>query len=167
MPLVPTGLGRRWVNRVVDRVNQEMGRPVEQAKSFYERVKQRTQDQLHVGPTNVGPSMPWEQAVHEPTAPQEKEIPPQPPVAGNLQEIKSRIAAAGRRMVMLRMKYHGHARNVEPYSIRDGRAADDGDLFYGWCHKDNALESFRLDRIEDIQITNIPFTPRNNWPVEF
>jgi len=156
------------MNRVVDRVNQELGRPVEQAQTFYEKVKQRTKDQLRVGPMDVGPSMPWEQAVHEPTEPQPKdEIPPQPPVSGNLQEIKARIAAAGRRMVMLRMKYHGTPRNVEPYSIRDGRAADGGDLFYGWCYKDNALESFRLDRIEDIQITNIPFQPRNNWPVEF
>jgi len=146
-------------------VNQELGQPIERTKTFYERVKERTRDQLGLGPMDVGPEMPWEQAVQDPTV-EPAEI-PQPPVAGNIQEIKARIAAAGRRMVMLRMKYHGQPRNVEPYSIRDGRASDGGDLFYGWCHKDDALESFRLDRIEDIQITNLPFMPRNGWPVEF
>ena len=162
MPLIPTGLGQRLINRIVDRTRQELGRPVERGKSFYERVKQRVRDEFGVPPTTQEV---WEPGPG-PEPGMEPEIPPQPP-PDSPEEIRDRIRAAGRRLLLLRMKYHGQPRNVEPYSIRDGRGADGTDLFYAWCYKDNALESFRLDRIEDIQITNIPFKPRNDWPVEF
>ena len=169
MPLIPRGLTQRLFNRVVDRTRQELGRPLERGKSFFDRVKERTLTELGLpGRTQVPVARdPWAEAwepAPEPT--QSPEIPPQGP-ATTEDEIRARISAAGRRLLLIRMKYHGLPRDVEPYKIADGRGKDGNDLFYGWCYKDKALESFRMDRIEDVQITNRPFVPRNNWPVEF
>ena len=71
------------------------------------------------------------------------------------------IAEAARTVTLLFMKYNGNWRYVEPYSYR---FKGEGRLFYGFCMKDQHIESFRLEKIEDLQNTEMPYAPR--WPVE-
>jgi len=103
-----------------------------------------------------------------------EEAPPfQGPPAG-LNDIMARIQWAGRQNPprMLRMSYQSKDspmpqwRNVEPYSYRY-RAKEDPHipLFFGYCHKDQGIEAYKLQRIADIQITDKPFAPK--YEVEF
>lgn len=71
------------------------------------------------------------------------------------------IRFCGANLVLLEMTYNGVSRLVEPYSYREKST---GTLFFAYCMKDNAIESFRVDRIEHAKATKIPYTPR--YPVE-
>jgi predicted DNA-binding transcriptional regulator YafY len=71
------------------------------------------------------------------------------------------IAEAARRLTLLFMKYNSDWRYVEPYSYR---FRGSGRLFYGFCFKDQRINSFKLEKIEDLQLTEMPYAPR--WPVE-
>ena len=77
------------------------------------------------------------------------------------EDVFSTIHEAGRRMVLLQMRYNGNLRYVEPYSFR---MKSTGQLFYGYCYKDHSIEAFRPEKIEYIALTEIGFAPR--WPVE-
>jgi predicted DNA-binding transcriptional regulator YafY len=62
---------------------------------------------------------------------------------------------------MLKMRYNGVERLVEPYSFR---TKSTGVVFMGWCGKDQGIEAFKPDKIEAIEVTDVPFRPR--WTVE-
>lgn len=63
--------------------------------------------------------------------------------------------------VLMEMTYNAVTRLVEVYSYREKST---GTLLYAYCYKDNKIESFRVDRIEDAKATETPFQPR--WPIE-
>jgi predicted DNA-binding transcriptional regulator YafY len=71
------------------------------------------------------------------------------------------IAQAARTRTLLFMRYNSNWRYVEPYSYRHKTT---GQLLFAFCHKDQHIESFNPNKIEDLQLTEIPFKPR--WPVE-
>jgi hypothetical protein len=158
MPLDPRGLGERVFNRVVDRVRRQLGvEPVapvapvgeEPQPGVIDRVQQLVRQRLGLEP-------------------QVEQAPPYYGPPRSLEEVKQRIQQAGRQMppVLLRMEYNGNYRDVEPYSYRYRDAEDPHiPLFYGYCHKDNQIEAFKLKKITDLQVTAQPFQPR--WVVEF
>lgn len=75
----------------------------------------------------------------------------------DLSTVMGRIRAAGTKLLLLSMRYKGKNRYVEPYSMK-------GNLFYGFCSLHARIHSFRVERIESIQVTDQHYTPR--WPVE-
>jgi hypothetical protein len=89
--------------------------------------------------------------------------PPVVPPAGPLDmaTVVGTIHEAAKRHVLLLMTYNGISRLVEGYSFREKST---GRLFYGFCYKDGRINSFKLEKIEAIELTNQVFMPR--WPVE-
>ncbi|MEW5817849.1 MAG: nucleotidyl transferase AbiEii/AbiGii toxin family protein [Spirochaetota bacterium] len=67
-----------------------------------------------------------------------------------------RFAAANRLCVDL--AYQGSRRLIEPYSLR--RTRDGNLLLYAVKHNTGEDRSYRVDRIQGVEVTNIPFTPR-------
>lgn len=72
-----------------------------------------------------------------------------------------RFAAANHLCVDL--GYGGSQRTIEPYSLR--RTRDGHLLLYGVKVQTNELRSYRVDRIQNINVTNQPFKPR--FTIEF
>lgn len=73
------------------------------------------------------------------------------------------LTQAGKDRLMVKMVYKNEPRLVEPYSLR---VTKDGNLtFFGWQQGDYHIKQFRVDRIQNIELTNQPFTPK--FPVEF
>lgn len=70
-----------------------------------------------------------------------------------------RIRHGARSRTLLWMKYNNTWRHVEPYSFRY-RSKGMQPLFFGWCQLHDEIHSFRLDRVQDIQVTDRPFAPR-------
>lgn len=71
------------------------------------------------------------------------------------------IAEAAKSQTLLFMKYNGNWRYTEPYSYRFGV---NGRLFYAFCYKDQRINSFKLEKIEDLQLTEMTYAAR--WPIE-
>lgn len=118
----------------------------------------------NLGQRVVRPTAPPQRTVgpRSTTAPQAPEVPAIPP-AGPLDMATTldNIHAAGRRLLQLDITYNGTQRLVEPYSMR---LKSTGQLFFGYCSIHGCIHSFRLERIQAIRVTDIPYTPR--WPVE-
>jgi hypothetical protein len=127
-------------------------------KSFWDRVKPL----LRMFQYNKSVSQPTKR----PPMPSAQPVVPQPVqnLTGpmDMGQKVATIAEAGRRRVLLEMTYNGVTRKVEPYSFR---SKSNGRLFYGFCYKDQGIESFSLEKIEKIIVTEEPFSPR--WEVEF
>ena len=70
------------------------------------------------------------------------------------------MAASNR--VCVNLGYHGRERIVEPYSFRQSR--DGNRLFLGFERDAAAIRSYSLSKIESVQVTNEPYSPR--YPVE-
>lgn len=94
--------------------------------------------------------------------------PSQRPPPSGPQEILMRVqeAASQDPPCMVRALYQAKDAQVatwrllQPYSIR-ARAEDGAWLLYAGCEKDNwNVESFDLRRFKDLQVTNLPFTPK-------
>lgn len=69
-------------------------------------------------------------------------------------------ACAERRTVALAYRAGSGAlsrRRVDPYNLW---ARDTGVYLYAWCHARQAIRTFRLDRIQDLEVTAEPFTPK-------
>ena len=81
-----------------------------------------------------------------------------PPVNSILHRI--RFAAANR--VCVKMLYSNKLRTIEPLSFRQARNGNK--LFYGFHREDNQLKSFNLNKIQSVDVTNIPYTEK--YPVE-
>lgn len=100
-----------------------------------------------------------------PNLPSSQPVVPQPvtqPVGPlDMSTKMSMLSEAGKRRLMVKMKYDGQERLVEPYSFRDKST---GRLFYGWCSIHSKIHSFRLDKIETLEYTDIAYSPR--WEVE-
>jgi predicted DNA-binding transcriptional regulator YafY len=79
------------------------------------------------------------------------------------EEIIRRVQYAGKHRVQLRMVYNSQQRNIEVYSFRRRRT---GLLLFAYCHLHSTVESFRMDRIQNIAVTDIPYQT-NLFPVEF
>lgn len=67
-----------------------------------------------------------------------------------------RYAAANRLCVDL--MYDGSRRLIEPYSLR--RTSDGNLLLYAVKHATGENRSYRVDRIQGVTVTSVPFTPR-------
>ena len=72
-----------------------------------------------------------------------------------------RFAAANH--LCIELGYGGTKRQIEPYSLR--RTKDGYLLFYAVKTATGELRSYRVDRVQSIQVTNVPFRPRH--PIEF
>lgn len=80
--------------------------------------------------------------------------------------LRYRIGLAGRNRLLVKMKYNGVWRFVEPYSFRyRDKDTPSIPLFYAYSHKDNAIRSYKLLRVQGLALTRQTYTPR--WPVEF
>ena len=71
--------------------------------------------------------------------------------------------AAGNR-VCLKMEYSGKQRTIDPLSFREVRRTGNR-LFYGFNREDNQVKAFSIDKIESIEVTNIPYEERQ-YPIE-
>lgn len=76
-------------------------------------------------------------------------------------QIISIIRKAARKKVLVKILYNNVWRLAEPYSFRQGRA---GLLFFAHDLSRNDTRSYYIHRIQEIQMTDIPFNPR--WFVE-
>lgn len=77
--------------------------------------------------------------------------------------ILQRIQFAAANRVCITLSYHGKERTVEPLSFR--RASNGNRLFYGYERDADQVKAYSLLKIQDIQITNTPYTEREH-PVE-
>lgn len=73
------------------------------------------------------------------------------------------LTQAGRNGLMVRMTYKNEFRLVEPYSIKVTK--DRNLTFFGWQQGDYHIKQFRVDRIQNIELTDQSFYPK--FPVEF
>ena len=71
--------------------------------------------------------------------------------------------AAGNR-VCIKMRYKDELRTVEPISFRIAQTTGNR-LFYGFHREDSQTKSFIIDKIQSIEVTNIPYIEREH-PVE-
>lgn len=78
------------------------------------------------------------------------------------------IINAGRERKLIRLRYDGRDRDVEPYSFRfkvtrEGYGAE---YFYGYDRsRDQTIKSYLLGRVQGVSILPTSYVPR--WPVEF
>lgn len=84
--------------------------------------------------------------------------------------MKNKIIEAGQQLRTIKINYtekdgsnEGY-REVEPYSFRE---KNDVELFFGYDIRKDAIRSFIIDSINDIEITDNNYAPRNGWKVEF
>ena len=183
MPLIPRGLTPKFVDRLTDRLKRELGDRVDGLPESFSRedLSRRLKDKLR---EQLG--LDWQEGdiTDEPFRLEEPTIagPPQGP-----DDVIHRLQVAMRQGVYVHMRYHNVYRDVEPYSFRwrgikeyhqeqykdpnTGRARtrttkvkDSYPLFYGWCTKDKGIEAFKIEKIQDLQVTKRHFNPR--WPVE-
>jgi len=85
------------------------------------------------------------------------------PKAGYLQEAQavSIIRKAAHNRLLVNLQYSGQFRYVEPYSFRQGKF---GLLFFGHDLLRNDTRSYYINKIESVELTDIPYNPR--WYVE-
>jgi hypothetical protein len=83
--------------------------------------------------------------------------------AGFLQhaQMVSVIRNSAQRKTLVSIRYHDRWRYVEPYSLRPGKQ---GVLFYGHDMTANDTHSYYIHKIQEVSLTDIPFSPR--WMVE-
>jgi len=165
----PTGISDKLWDKIKNRVRrEESGSPVEGGTGpedpdidpgLWGKIKKRVKDLL-------GPEAPKKQ---------------DPLKEGPLDQetIRYRIQTAGRLNVLLLMRYNGQLRHVEPYSFRVKRKKPKGkgplsfyddfrpitEYFYGFCLLHSEIHAFKMDKIEEIYLTDQKYSPR--WIVEF
>lgn len=74
---------------------------------------------------------------------------------------KIQFAAANR--VCIELTYDNKIRLIEPLSFRKAKTGNK--LFYGYEHESNQPKAFIITKIQNIKITNIPYT-EHQYPVE-
>ena len=82
--------------------------------------------------------------------------------------IRETIISAGKARQLIKLDYHNHVRDVEPYSFRYKitKAGYGVEYFYGFDRtKDQSIKSFFLNKIQGVSILPQQFVPR--WVVEF
>jgi predicted DNA-binding transcriptional regulator YafY len=73
------------------------------------------------------------------------------------------IADAARNLRCVKLTYKDEVRTVEPYSYRISPTGS-GTLFYGFHREDNQIKAFLLDKIQSVEPSDEPYSPR--WAVE-
>jgi len=73
------------------------------------------------------------------------------------------IRFAGANHLCVELGYQGSTRLIEPYSLR--RTGEGNLLLYAVKKETSELRSYRVDRIQSIKVTNVPFKPK--YAVEF
>lgn len=68
------------------------------------------------------------------------------------------IRFAGNNHLLVELAYQGSTRLIEPYSMRRSQAGNL--LVYALKHETGEVRAYRVDRIQGVQITDMPFTPR-------
>ena len=71
------------------------------------------------------------------------------------------IRQASRNKMLIYLLYNNMWRYVEPYSFRQGKLCT---LFYGHDLLRNGTRSYYIGRIQELQSTKVPFSPR--WFIE-
>lgn len=79
--------------------------------------------------------------------------------------LREAIIMAGRARQLIRMRYKGTDRDIEPYSFKYKVRKEDGrgfEYFYGWDRtRGNTIKSFFVDRIESVSVLPTRFVPRD------
>jgi predicted nucleotidyltransferase component of viral defense system len=70
-----------------------------------------------------------------------------------------RIRFAGANRLLLEFGYHGKARLVEPYSLREARTTGNI-LLYAWELSSGHIKAFKIDEMYDVRTSNTGFSPR-------
>ena len=73
------------------------------------------------------------------------------------------VRFAGANQLCINLTYGGESRLIEPHSLRRTNAGHL--LLYGWNTRKGQIRAYRVDRIQAINVTATPFTPR--FAVEF
>ena len=103
-----------------------------------------------------------------PSPPLHTEVPGKAEVPGDTYgpntaaELIRRIQHAGRHKVQLEVVYNRIHRNIEPYSFRRKKT---GLLLFAYCHLHEQIESFRLDRFQNMIVTELPYKTEL-YPIE-
>lgn len=140
-------------------------------RSISKLYRQMQQDGIQQSPQNQTPIQQNAPAI------QQQQTPSGPP---SYDTILATIAQAGRARRLLEITYNDVPRLVEPYSMRNRKKSrlnkltmqfeevDVGNIqFYGYCFRDNRINSFIPSKIQAIRITEHTFSPREGWAVEF
>lgn len=64
--------------------------------------------------------------------------------------------------VLMQLTYNSETRLVEPYSFKMPKNGNY--LMYGYCYKDNRINSFSMAKITDVVATPDKFVPR--WAIQ-
>jgi predicted nucleotidyltransferase component of viral defense system len=79
--------------------------------------------------------------------------------------LREAIIQAGRARQLIRMRYSGKDRDIEPYSFKYKVRKEDGrgvEYFYGWDRtRGQTIKSFFVERIENVSILPTRFVPRD------
>lgn len=67
------------------------------------------------------------------------------------------IRFAGNNRLLVELRYQNSTRLIEPYSLRRSRAGNL--LVYALKHETGEIRAYRVDQIQGVRITDIPFTP--------
>jgi predicted nucleotidyltransferase component of viral defense system len=67
------------------------------------------------------------------------------------------IRFAGNNHLLVELAYQGSTRLIEPYSLRRSQAGNL--LVYALKHETREVRAYRVERIEGVRVTNIPFIP--------
>lgn len=105
--------------------------------------------------------------LRKPRGPKKEKTEPPPDSPYTKDQLKQIILQAATTTTLLYMTYNGNARYVEPYSYRWKRNPTNNkerELFYGYCWRDQSINSFRFDRIQGLTGTDIKYNPK--WTVE-
>ena len=73
------------------------------------------------------------------------------------------VRFAGANRLLINFRYKGKERLAEPYSLR--RPATGNLLLYVWERASNQIKAFKVLKIENLRVTDVPFVPR--YRVEF
>ena len=84
--------------------------------------------------------------------------------AYNVDSILHKIQFAATNRVCVKLLYKSKLRTVEPLSFRTAQTTGNR-LFYGLHREENKVKAFRLDKIQSVEVTNIPYTEKL-YPVE-
>lgn len=83
--------------------------------------------------------------------------------AYNIDTVLQRIQFAAANRVCVEMNYHNKTRTIEPLSFR--RSKNGNRLFYGYERNDSQVKAYLIQKIQNVQVTNEPYTEKG-YPVE-
>ena len=78
--------------------------------------------------------------------------------ANSVDSILHKIQFAATNRVCVKLRYSDKLRTIEPISFR--QATNGNRLFYGFHREDNKIKAFSLEKIQSVDITNIPYTEK-------